>query len=356
MKVLFIGRSDLFQTPGGDFTQMMNTKANLEKMGVRVDVTTDMLPDASGYDVAHIFQITQDTSLKAMQAGYLNGIGVPVAVSTIFWTFEELYWGQMAVREAFHYKKWDILDQVENRTYKGGPLKPPFSQAYLDSVRAVIDRADIVLPNSNAEGRRLEDYTGLRFNWQKVVNGVEYDEIMKYKDAPSIPKHDDFALVAGRWDDVKNLLMLCKALEGLGIPMVFAGAHTDPMMERLIMEVIPKNSMIFPNLPQGQLFPLMWQAKAAFQPSWHETTGLTSLEAATCGCQIVVGNTAAQPEYFGDSAAYCDPASVKSIRAAVEKAWSGSLDIEPLRHKIKEEYTWMRAAEQTLHAYKKIAR
>jgi hypothetical protein len=55
-------------------------------------------------------------------------------------------------------------------------------------------------------------------------------------------------------------------------------------------------------------------------PSHIETPGLASLEAAMVGCLPVVGECAPVREYFGDTAVYCDPMSVDSIRSAIVEA------------------------------------
>ena len=88
-------------------------------------------------------------------------------------------------------------------------------------------------------------------------------------------------------------------------------------------------------------------------PSWFETTGLSSLEAAAMGCNIVITNRGDAKEYFGESAFYCDPGSPESIRQAVEEA-SLHEGNEALRKKILESYTWQQAALQTLTAYKHV--
>ncbi len=60
-------------------------------------------------------------------------------------------------------------------------------------------------------------------------------------------------------------------------------------------------------------------------PSWFETTGLSSLEAAAMGCNIVITRKGDAYEYFGDYAYYCDPESPDSIFKAIEKAASNSI-------------------------------
>jgi glycosyltransferase involved in cell wall biosynthesis len=87
-------------------------------------------------------------------------------------------------------------------------------------------------------------------------------------------------------------------------------------------------------------------------PSWFETCGLSSLEAASMGCNIVITRKGYAAEYFQDNAFYCDPASPSSIRAAIEQAAIAPLRKE-FQQKIFSHFTWQNAAAATYQAYKK---
>jgi glycosyltransferase involved in cell wall biosynthesis len=85
-------------------------------------------------------------------------------------------------------------------------------------------------------------------------------------------------------------------------------------------------------------------------PSWRETPGLASLEAAAAGCRIVTTGIGSARDYFGEDAWYCDPPDRASIRTAVV----GALAAQPssrLRRRVLADYTWDAAARATLEAY-----
>jgi hypothetical protein len=92
-------------------------------------------------------------------------------------------------------------------------------------------------------------------------------------------------------------------------------------------------------------------AKIHALPGWFETPGLSSLEAAAAGCNIVSTDRGTAREYFGDMAWYCDPRSIDSIREAVLAAHE-SAPRDDLRARIRERCTWRRAAESTLEGYR----
>jgi len=84
--------------------------------------------------------------------------------------------------------------------------------------------------------------------------------------------------------------------------------------------------------------------------SWFETAGLSSLEAAAMGCNVVITRKGDAHEYFGDEAEYCDPASPTSIREAIERAASSEPNLL-LQQKIYSDFTWSKAASRTFEAY-----
>ena len=95
-----------------------------------------------------------------------------------------------------------------------------------------------------------------------------------------------------------------------------------------------------------------WQASVHILPSWYESCGLASLEAAAMGCRVVVSYNGFASAYLNDAAYYCDPASPESIRMAIDSAMD-SLPNPSLQQQIRSNCTWKNAALQTLSAYEK---
>jgi glycosyltransferase involved in cell wall biosynthesis len=105
------------------------------------------------------------------------------------------------------------------------------------------------------------------------------------------------------------------------------------------------------HMPQEELIERYATAKVHALPSWFETTGLSSLEAAAMGCQIVAGKGGDVKDYFQDMAWYCDPMKPESIRDALQQAMQAP-ERSSLREHILKKFTWERAAEETFNAYK----
>ena len=88
-------------------------------------------------------------------------------------------------------------------------------------------------------------------------------------------------------------------------------------------------------------------------PSWRETPGLVSLEAAAAGCRVVSTSIGSAREYLGNDACYCDPKDRDSIRRAVLDALN-SPPSSQLRIRVLEQYTWEAAARTTLEVYRQV--
>lgn len=82
-------RVNLFTCPGGDTIQILKTKAEIEKIGISVDLSLELDPDLSKYDLVHLFNLTrvQETYYQLLNAKRQNK---PVVLSTIYWPFEEM--------------------------------------------------------------------------------------------------------------------------------------------------------------------------------------------------------------------------------------------------------------------------
>jgi glycosyltransferase involved in cell wall biosynthesis len=116
--------------------------------------------------------------------------------------------------------------------------------------------------------------------------------------------------------------------------------------------------VILPHLPPEELRSAYAAARVHALPSWIETCGLVTMEAALAGCSVVASTAGYELEYYRDHAYYCDPGDVGSIRAAVLAAYNHhAADARrrlELKRLILQEYTWERAAEAAFRAYCRV--
>jgi glycosyltransferase involved in cell wall biosynthesis len=168
-------------------------------------------------------------------------------------------------------------------------------------------------------------------------------------------KDNNLVVCAARIEGLKNQLNLIKALNNSSFTVLIVG-EPAPNQNRYYKKCrgIAADNIIFTGrLTQKELAAFYRRAKVHVLPSWFETCGLSTLEAAAMGCNVVITDKGYTREYFGDDAFYCDPSDPASILYAVKQASKSDCRKE-LQRKILNNYTWQRAAAVTLKAYKKI--
>ncbi|PJB82600.1 MAG: glycosyl transferase family 1 [Acidobacteria bacterium CG_4_9_14_3_um_filter_49_7] len=371
MRVLMQSRKTLFSVPGGDTIQILKTKEYLEQFGVTVDLSLNLEPSLEGYDLVHLFNITrpQETWTQARNAKRQN---VPFVFSTIYVDYSEYEkYARTGVPGFFtrHLPKratevFKILGRVAlNREMHRGLL--PLWKGMTKLVQEICSDATGILPNSASEFERLKNDFVLNVDEDRITiipNG--YDEEIFSDDFDSITVNEELlksvrgsVLCVARIEGRKNQHNLIHAFRDLPYQLVLIGTPAPNHMRyyRSILKDLPRNVRVIGAVPHEQL-PLIYRvARVHVLPSWMETTGLSTLEAAAMGCNIVVTRKGDTEEYFGDYAFYCEPDNVDSIRTAVQQAYETPVDPSFRKH-VMENFTWKIAGRMTLSAYEKALR
>jgi glycosyltransferase involved in cell wall biosynthesis len=118
-------------------------------------------------------------------------------------------------------------------------------------------------------------------------------------------------------------------------------------------KIADKNVTFTSFLPQQKLIEHYAASKVHALPSWFETTGLSSLEAAAMGCNLVVSPNGDTRDYFEGHAWFGSPEDPLSIDKAIEDALNSPSNME-FRDIVLEKYTWKKAAEATRIAYEHV--
>ena len=354
IKVLFIVRATLYTSPGGDTTQILKTAENLRKLGVEVDIElTTTTVDVSIYDIVHFFNIIRPSDILIHFKKAKRKV-----ISTIFVDYSEAEKNSSSRFRSVLIKYFDQFKiEYFKRIVKAILGKEKLvSKEYLlkghfKSIEYLYKNADAILPNSFSELNRIQSIFGTTNSiCEKVVNGIEIDN--------SIDANIDFEnaiICVARVEDIKNQLNLIKAVNQLEYPLYIIGnpAINTSSYYNKCKEIAGKNIKFINNLNQKEVFSIMKAAKVHVLPSWFETTGLVSLEAAFYGCNIVITNKGDQKEYFENYAHYCIPNDVESIKNAIVKAYNSTFNND-FKHVIETNYTWYNAAQQTKAVYLKL--
>ncbi len=365
MKVLFQSRANVFDVFGGDTVQLVKTKEYLEVLGISVDISTELTPDLSGYDVVHIFNLMrgQETWLQVKNAKQQKKI---VALSTIYGLYTEYernarggffqFLSNCMTKFQIEYCK--ILARVvKNKEFHKGTLALFFS-GYKNTLKKICENTDVFLPNSDSEmARVVSDFSLKNYKYSAIPNAVDID-LFDYDNTIISPKYKDLkgcVLCVARIDGRKNQLNVIRALNNTPYKVVFIGkpAPNHVSYYKQMKKEAANNIVFIPHVEHSFL-PMFYKlAKVHILASWMETPGLSSLEAVAMNTNIVVTCKGDTYDYFGDYAFYCDPADVNSIRTQTDLAYSSEFDPE-FKKIIIDKFNWQETAKSTLAAYRSV--
>ncbi len=363
MRVLMLSRSDAHSVLGGDTVQMLNTKTGLEKLGVQVQLGSiqDGLA-TDGFDLVHVFNWEQiEPFLATHEPGPERT--PPLVLSPIFW-FHTGHWFDEAVTSRW---VWKYIAKGLGSTH-ARTLYEAWQQAKFrwgapgQKLGQCLSVAARLLPNSVTEVTHLESVLGLKGKLQPRCTVVPNSVAREVYDPLPLPNQaflkeyglEGFVIQVARIQAAKNQLGLIEALFDLPVPLVFVGQPSpyEPDYVQRCYELAQQRGNVYFVGPMSatELAGLYVLAAVHVLPSWRETPGLVSLEAAAAGCRVVSTAIGSAREYFRDEAWYCDPRDPNSIRQAVLSALN-TPPSKKLRERVLECYTWDIAAKTTLEAY-----
>lgn len=365
MKILFQSRTTLFSVPGGDTTQVLKTAEGLRRLGCTVEISTELKADLKGFDLVHLFNLMrpQETLPQVLQA---RRQGRKVALSTIYGPYVDFdrsqrrgLAGVMArtlPHSWFEYTK-TAGRAVVNREMNAGVFRLLLTGSRR-AQRSIVEMTDVFLPNSGSEMKRVwSDFPeSLGRPWRAVPNAVDTALFGPGKgEAGVAPSWAEGAILSvARIEGRKCQLELVRAAKRLGRPLAVIGKPGPNSYDyfKQIQAEAEGNPLIHLEgyVAHDDLAPIYRAAKVHALVSWMETPGLSSLEAAAMGCNVVLTKKGDAWDYFGDQGFYCEPDSIDSIASALDQAYRMPVD-PTLAERVIREYTWDEAAKMTLCGY-----
>ena len=369
MKVLMQSRKNFFELRGGDTVQLEKTKMELEKLGVEVDFSLDFEPDLSNYDLVHLSNVTriQETYLHVKNA---KKQGKPIVLSTIYWPMDEFErLGQVGIRKFINsHVKIDTEEKIKaiarylkDKNSRNEATRNLWKIGYTKMQKYVVDNVDYFLPNSEMEMDEFCKSFGVEKDRYKVIPNAIDADIARKQDEVEIPKefekYRNAIICVGRIEPRKNQLSLVKALDKSNYKLILVGAVSDNQKSYFneIKEIMDRNPNFYyiSKIENSKLYQLYKVCKVSTLPSWLDTPGLVSLEAAAMGCNLAISSKGSTTEYFINMAEYCLPDDINGIRSAIDRAYAKPKN-DKLKNRIFENYTWKIAGQKTLEAYKTI--
>lgn len=220
-----------------------------------------------------------------------------------------------------------------------------------------------IITVSNFSKLELQKYCNILDKKLTVIyEGKEH--ILRIKVDENILKKNDlsprsFVLAVSNITPNKNFNSIIKAINLLGevdFDIVIAGG-TRPQAFRQIEKLSSKRIKYVGYVSDEELKALYKYAICFVYPSFYEGFGLPPLEAMTCGCPVIVSNTSALPEIFGDAALYCNPYSSEDIASKIQQL-ANNIDLQSsLKQKCLEraqQFSWEKCARETVSVIRNV--
>jgi glycosyltransferase involved in cell wall biosynthesis len=356
MKVAMISRSTLFTSKGGDTIQMQQTARHLREMNIQVDIRlTNEKICYEEYDMLHFFNLTRPADILP----HIQRTKTPFALTPLFIDYSEFdrYFRKGISGKIFRYlspgriEYFKIIARIARRQDSSISLSY-FINGHSKSMKTIVEKAAMLLPNSQMEYDTLVHSSFPPASFAIIPNGID-DHL--FGSNVNEQKEPDIILCVARIEGLKNQMNLIRALNDSPFQLYLIGnpAVNQNNYYLKCKEIAASNIHFIDYLPQEELLRYYQKAKVHVLPSWFETCGLSTLEAAAMGCSIVITNRGYASEYYDGHAFYCDPSSPFSILESIQKASKENKD-KFFQKKIFTQYTWRIAAEKTYEAYQKI--
>lgn len=327
MKILLCTRQDYNRNLGGDSTQVLKTAKYLEKLGVEVNINNGFIFDYSSYDIIHLFNVNKIWEIYNYYRT-AHKYKKKIVVSPAYYNFSKY----------FKYKNYD--DKL--RLWES-------SNAYREEV---LQGSTAIIANSYIESESIKSDFNIDKPINIIYNGIEVeDEQVPLYSIRERYGLNSYVLCVGRICNKKNQLPLAKACNKLGIQLLLVGKIKNNDYFRECVEY--KNVLYLGFMDSYNIYNAYRFAKLHVLPSFMETPGFSSLEAAASGCNIVSTIEGSAKEYFKNMAIYCDPYNEESIYNSVEEGLRKPKG-DQLKIWVKKEYSWDKYITSLYECYRKL--
>jgi glycosyltransferase involved in cell wall biosynthesis len=159
----------------------------------------------------------------------------------------------------------------------------------------------------------------------------------------------NYILAVGSHNPNKNFARVVKAFEYLNkdnIEIVIAGGVDGRVFNENVK--LLEGAHMLGYVSDAELKALYQNAACFVFASLYEGFGLPPLEAASCGCPIVVSRSGSLPEIFDGVACFCDPYDPQNIATAIQCAIESPPATATELQAFARRFSWEQCASETL--------
>ena len=197
-----------------------------------------------------------------------------------------------------------------------------------------------------------------------IPNGIDTDQ---FYPMPEIKREKNRIIVTSSAETpLKGLRYLLQAVAAISairnIKLVVVGdLRKNSDIETCIRNLGIKDCVTFTGRIESDAFVRQYaKASLAIVPSMYEGFGFPAGEAMACGIPVISTTGGALPEVVGDAGILVPPANSKALVDAVLTLMDRPEQAQRMGragyHRIRERFTWKRAAEKTVEAYRETIR
>lgn len=190
-----------------------------------------------------------------------------------------------------------------------GEQAPAAYERYRETTRRGLQAAHLVVAPSHSMLHALQRHYGIASRACVIANGRR----------PGLWKYgakQPFIFAAGRvWDAGKNLEALASIAGRLPWPVCIAGEDRSPDGRHLALSSV----RFLGHLSTASLASWLGKASIYALPARYEPFGLSILEAAHCGCALVLGDIASLREIWQEAAIYVAPDDPDALESALRR-------------------------------------
>jgi glycosyltransferase involved in cell wall biosynthesis len=330
MKILFYTFKPFCLTHGGLQTQVLQTREALQALGVETDFLHWWDPEQSG-DILHFFgRMPPPLLIMAQQKG------MKVVLTDL-------------LTEQGSRARWRLTLQKLTRRAMALALPEMFTAAFnWDAYRL----ADACVALTSWEAQLMTDFFDARADSTHVVpNGVE-EVFLDSRAAQRGPWLVCTATVTER----KRVLELAQAAVQAETPLWIIGkpySQADPYFRRLRQMAQAHASIIRYEGSIGdraKLAEVYRSARGFVLLSAMESLSLSALEAAACGCPLLLSDLPWARTVFGQSASYCPVANSTQTAEALRQFYAAAPGLPPSPRPL----TWLEVGQQLKRLYEAL--
>lgn len=330
MKIAFLFNRQRTYRGDGIISQIYTWKRLLEERGHIVDLITQWkYYDFSDYDIIQYFSIQTNTfdDINDMYKRNKNIVIAPI----------------LDPRQGIMTSK--VLSFI------GKSFRPVLVSQYY-CLRAIREKVKLCLVRSDFEKKYLCDAYGYKSDEVRIVrlsNGV----------TPLTNKRgvrEGFCLHISRLgDDGKNVKNLIEASEKYKFKLILCGMLKEDEEPKFKSWIEGKHYVEYLGYATDEMKrDLCSRAKVFALPSKIEGVGLSALEAATWGCDIVITNAGGPKEYYADMAKVVDPNNIDDIGRSIKYFLDGGSFQPALSKYIVEHFSDEKIGMELENAYTSI--